>query len=271
VGPFGKALRVADAVGTFAMVFILPEDISITSGSTRYHRNFMDIYISQQSRQYLSDLMEYHKVLKHRNSLLKKIKAEPKTGEIRHLDVWDEKMAELSLKLMQARDTFMTSIKPRVTELSQKLSSGNDAVGISYRPRLDILSFSDKAQVLEILQTHRTTDIKSGVSHLGPHRDMIDITVNGEPLRPFGSLGQKKTVMIAMKLAALELLSESRRESAILILDEAFAQLDRNRSEALLGLLSNYGQVFLGSAAPVNIDAGAKVFEIAGGKVSERN
>lgn len=77
--------------------------------------------------------------------------------------------------------------------------------------------------------------------------------------------------MIAMKLAALKLLSESRQEQAIVILDEAFAQLDRNRLEALLGLLSNYGQVFLASAAPISIDAGARIFEIAGGKISERN
>lgn len=192
MGPFGKALRVADAVGTFAMVFILPEDISITSGSTRYHRNFMDIYISQQSRQYLTDLMEYHKVLKHRNSPLKKIKAEPKTSDIKHLDIWDEKLSEPSLKLMQARNNFFTNIKERVTELSQKLSAGNDAVAIAYKPRLEITSYSDKTQVLQILQTQRATDIKSGVFHLGPHRDMIDVTVNGEPLRPFGSLGQKK-------------------------------------------------------------------------------
>ncbi|MEE9553804.1 MAG: SbcC/MukB-like Walker B domain-containing protein, partial [candidate division Zixibacteria bacterium] len=109
-----------------------------------------------------------------------------------------------------------------------------------------------------------------GASLIGPHRDSLDITINGHPLRQFGSLGQKKTVMIAMKLATLETLSEHRREPAILIMDEAFAELDRTRGKALLNLLSDGGQVFLASATMGGLERETMTtFEVSDGSVNK--
>ena len=108
-------------------------------------------------------------------------------------------------------------------------------------------------------------------SLLGPHRDMLNISIGGHPLRIFGSLGQKKTVMIAMKLAALELLSQKRGERAILVMDEALAQLDNERARSLLGLLSGGGQVFLASATMTGLEnEKITVFEISDGRVRHR-
>ena len=231
----------------------------------------MDVYLSQQSRSYLSMLIEYQKTLKQRNSLLKKIRADYKSADIGHLDIWDDKYLELSLDLMRARRGYIESLAPRVSELSRHLSSNLESAKIKYSPRLMIPDGASRPQALEVLRSHRQADIKTGVTHFGPHRDLIDIFVNHQPLRPYGSMGQKKTAMIAMKLAALEKLSESRNESAILILDEAFAQLDNNRSQALLSLLSGYGQVFLASAAEPPVDGKAAKFEISNGAIKGRS
>ncbi len=248
----------------------LPEDINITSGSARYHRSFLDIYLSQFSKKYLLDLIEYQKILKQRNALLKKLKKEKDKDGLHHLDVWDESLVKPALKVMAARREFVDQIKPRVKEISTVLSNSQDIVEIVYHPRMEITDYVDPKGILDILRKERSRDIIMGVTMLGPHRDVMDISIGGEPLRPYGSLGQKKTVMIAMKLAALEIISEQLKEPAILILDEAFAQLDPKRSNALLGLLSRFGQVFLASASEQNLNQDVKAYEVLAGKVKER-
>ena len=271
MGPFGKALRVADAVGTFAIVFILPEDINITSGSPKYHRNYLDIYLSQFSRSYLGDLMEYQRILKQRNALLKKLKSSA-SGDTRQLDVWDEAIIAPALRIMAARKRFIEEVKPQASEISRQISGGADTVDIDYQPRISLEALSAETEALSLLRKERTRDIKMGASLFGPHRDLIGITINGEILRSFGSMGQRKTVMIAMKLAALKILSQHRGEQAILVLDEAFAVLDGERERNLLGLLSDCGQVFLASAVPTTLDAAenAHLYELSASTLTRR-
>jgi DNA replication and repair protein RecF len=269
VGAFGQALRVSDAVGTLAMVFILPEDINITSGSPRHHRSFLDIYLSQLSHKYLLNLMEYQKVLKQRNALLRKLKS----GEenIRHLDSWDESLIGPALNIMAARAAFLEKLKPDISEISSKLLNISETVNTSYQPRLSITDFTERKGALAALRSERSKDLKLGASFSGPHRDLIDISVGGRPFRNFGSLGQKKCVMIALKLAAFKALSANRGEPAILVLDEAFAALDKGRSLALLGLLSGIGQVFLATATATGLENNAKLYDVDAGGVTQNN
>ncbi len=249
------------------MVFILPEDINITSGSPRHHRSFLDIYLSQLSHKYLLDLMEYQKVLKQRNALLRKLKSGE--GKIDHLDTWDESLISPALRIMAARASFLEEIKPAIARISAQLLGGSEAVQIAYQPRLAISDFSDKKSALMSLKAQRSKDLKLGASFSGPHRDLIDIVINDKPLRNFGSLGQKKCVMIALKMAAFETLSKSRGEAAILVLDEAFAALDSARSEALLALLSGIGQVFLASASANGLGNHIKQYNVISGTITQ--
>ncbi len=251
------------------MVFILPDDINITSGSPRYHRNFLDIYLSQLSHKYLLDLIEYQKALKQRNALLRKLKSGRE--DIRHLDSWDKSLVGPALRIMAARSTFLSEIKPATSEISAKLSGSAESLCISYHPRMEISDFSDTKGALSALGKERSKDLKLGATFCGPHRDVMDLTFGDKPLRNFGSLGQKKCAMIALKLAAFKALSKHRREPAILVLDEAFAALDNSRLEALLDLLSGFGQVFLASAASTDLENGVKIYDIASGRVTERD
>jgi DNA replication and repair protein RecF len=276
-------MRLADAVGTFAIVFILPEDINITSGSPKHHRSFLDIYLSQISRSYLTDLTEYQRVLKQRNALLKKLRG---TGRVEskstrssgQLDVWDEAIIGPAFRIMAARKIFIDEIRPKVLEISRLISGGADIVEIAYRPRLEFEETAGIESGKSQLRKERERDLRMGASLLGPHRDIIEIRSNGELVREYGSMGQKKTVMLAMKMAALGALSEHRGEPAILVLDEAFAVLDSQREKHLLGLLSDggfagsCGQVFLASAVATALDGrtDVKVFEVRAGTVNER-
>jgi DNA replication and repair protein RecF len=258
-------MRVSAAVGTLAMVFVLPEDIGLTSGSPRYHRNFLDIHLSQFSKPYLSDLLEFQKVLKQRNALLKKLKNEQGRVPAKQIDTWDEALLAPALRIMQARSEFIGEIGTHVGEISSEISAGIEKVEISYLPRLP-------ADAVTRLRSERGRDIRAGTTTLGPHRDTIEITISGRPLRQFGSMGQKKSALLAMKLAALNSLSRHREEPAILVLDEAFAALDVERSRNLMKLLAGIGQVFLASASEATAEIGhdIRVFEVESGKVKER-
>jgi DNA replication and repair protein RecF len=177
-----------------------------------------------------------------------------------------------ALPVMAERADFIGRISSRMQELVGKLGAPQEAVEVSYQPRLALRNFDDLEEATAAFRKERTRDLKLGATFIGPHRDIIEIGIGGVPLRNYGSMGQKKTVMIAMKLAALQILSEKYGEPAILVLDEAFAQLDRDRSEALLGLLSSLGQVFLASATMTGLDTGTetKIFDVLSGRTRER-
>ncbi len=265
-------MRVSDAVGTFAVVFIMSEDINLTSGSPGHHRNFMDIYLSQFSPGYLRNLIEYQKILKQRNALIKKSRGKEDKEFFLQLDIWDRSLMEWGLKVMRSRSEFVAEISPIVTELALKLSDSTEPVEISYRPKMEPDGFSDVEGAIEIFRRDRDRDLRLGTTVTGPHRDLIEILIDNKPLRQFGSLGQRKSVMIAMKLAAFEVLSKHRKDRAILVLDEAFAEFDNRRAESLLSLLSGVGQVFLASAGGDGINYGdqVKIFDLAAGRITER-
>jgi DNA replication and repair protein RecF len=266
-------MRVSDAVGTFAMVFILPEDINMTSGSPQFHRNFLDIYLSQFSRRYLLDLIEFQRILKQRNALLKSMMEGERESGAAELDVWDESLVPAALRVMKSRRSFVGEIEEAVNKTALELSGSRENVEIAYRPRIDVGNFDDLSAAMDYFRQFRARDKKYGATVIGPHRDTIEIKMNKKPLRQYGSLGQKKTVMIAMKLAALDVMSSHLGDSAILALDEAFAEFDTGRTKLLLDLLSGRGQVFLASADEKGLSRqydDIRVFNVDNGTVTER-
>jgi DNA replication and repair protein RecF len=265
-------VRVSDAVGTFAVVFILPEDINLTSGSPRFQRSFLDIYLSQFSRAYLLDLMEYQRILKQRNALLKIMKDGEKKSGAAELDAWDKNLIPAALKIMTARRAFIGEIESTVGKTVSELSGSREKVKIAYRASIEIEDLNDLSAALDFFQKFRARDKKYGTTLIGPHRDTIEIIMNHKPLKEFGSLGQRKTVMIAMKLAALNIMSTHLKDNAILALDEAFAEFDRGRTKSLLDLLSGKGQVFLASADEKGLSGvydDIRIFRVDDGIVTE--
>lgn len=266
-------MKVSDAVGTFAMVFILPEDLNLTSSSPRYHRSFLDIYLSQFSKTYLYDLMEYQRILKQRNALLKMMKDGEKKSGSAELDAWDNNLVPAALKIMSSRTKFLQEIESNVERIVWELSGSREKVKIAYRPGIEVDSPDDLRGALSYFHQFRVRDKRYGTTMAGPHRDVIEILMNGKPLKEFGSLGQKKTVMVAMKLAALDVMSAHLKDNAILVLDEAFAEFDTGRTRSLLDLLSGKGQVFLASADEKGLSEvydDIRIFEVEDGKVTGR-
>jgi DNA replication and repair protein RecF len=216
--------------------------------------------------------MEYQRVLRQRNALLKKLKKGDHSEKPQHLDIWDESLLKPALAIMAARAAFISEISPRAKEFAQKISFADNTAEISYLPSMKTPDLTDAKAISLVLKKERTRDLRMGATVIGPHRDLIEIKLGGEPLRNFGSLGQKKSVMIALKLAAFAILSERRGEPAILIMDEAFATLDKNRSEALLDLLAGLSQVFLASTSVGDFSGFSdnQIYDITAGSITER-
>lgn len=251
----------------------MPEDISLTSGSARYHRSFLDIYLCQFSRTYLETLMEYQRILKQRNALLKSMQEGEKESGGMELDVWDRKLIPTALKIMASRKEFIREIESETSAIVSSLSGAKEKVKIEYIPRIDIRDFGNSEAAMGYFRNFRSRDKRYGTTMVGPHRDSLNINLNGVSLREYGSLGQKKSVMIAMKLAALEVMSVHLKDRAILILDEAFGEFDRGRAGALLDLLSGKGQVFLASADEKELSTfytNIRIFYIENGIVKEK-
>jgi DNA replication and repair protein RecF len=208
--------------------------------------------------------MEYQRILKQRNALLRDLKGSRSSDGLKHLDSWDANLVTPMLDIIKQRASFLAEIAPKIGEIAQVLSHNRDKIEITYLPRLPLDVSNDAEKALTELKKERIREMKLGSTLVGPHRDLFEITIDGIPLRNYGSMGQKKSVMIAMKLAALWSLTKHRGERAILIMDEAFAALDKERSKALLNLLSGIGQVFLASAGfrEQAGDYGIKVYDV---------
>jgi len=261
-----RSIKQSELVGASPAVFIFPEDIELTAGPASFHRQFLDLYISQYNRNYLDDLIAYRKIVLQRNMLLKDITASE--AGLRQLQVWDKMLIEHGTRIINERDNLVKSISDNV----QRYYNGFDrdsALSLVYRPKIAADESNIEKSMAKLLETYQSREIRAGLTLVGPHRDRLEINVNGKAVRHFGSRGQKRCAMIAMKLAAADYLSRIKAEPVTLVLDEVFAELDLNKSTALMGILSKYDQVFLATAGEFNhSDSKYTKFNVNKGKIS---
>lgn len=262
-----RTIKQNELVGAAAAVFVLPEDIELTAGPSSYHRQFLDLYISQFSRRYLDDLIAYRKVLLQRNKLLKDISRSP--DGVSQLAAWDNLLIEHGTRITNERQDFVRSIADTAQRYYSHFDKSFELI-IQYKPKIEAIQTDVKAALESQLDIYRTREIRAGLTLIGPHRDRLEMDLNGKSARHYGSRGQKRCVMLAMKLAAADLLSEIKGEKVILILDEIFAELDNVKSVALMEALAGYGQVFMATAGEYDFhDMPVKKFYVNDGKIKE--
>jgi len=254
-------------VGTAPAVFILPEDIELTAGPASYHRQFLDLYISQFSRRYLDDLISYRKVLLQRNKLLKDISRS--SNSLPQLAAWDNLLIEHGTRIITERMSFVQSISDS-TRMYYGHFDNSSELALQYKPKIEEEQTDLKAALENQLAKYRQREIRAGLTLVGPHRDRLEMDLNGKSVRHYGSRGQKRCVMLAMKLAVADLLTEVKDEKVMLILDEIFSELDSVKSLALMEALSDYKQVFMATAGEYDFKGlPVKKFRVNSGKIKE--
>lgn len=230
----------SEHIGLFPVVFIGPDDtLMITEGSEE-RRRFIDNTLSQTDTDYLRRLIAYNKVLQQRNAALKQF-AEQRRFDPALIGVYDAQMLPAGAYIYEKRKAFIESFNPIMQKTYQSIAGKREQVDCHYHSGLDEHSFEELfSQSIEkdrILQ--RTTE--------GIHRDDLTLIINELPIKRFGSQGQLKTFVLALKLAQYRFLEQEKNTRPILLLDDIFDKLDAQRVSRLLQLLveENYGQVFI--------------------------
>ena len=226
-------------MGTFKAVLFSPEDLKIVKDSPSERRQFMDSEMVQVSPRYYHTLLQYQKIMKHRNQLLK-TKA-PKEEELK---IWDLQLSEFGGQLMLQRHHFLKAIGKWAQEIHHSLTGKKETLAIHYQPGLPLppqwpeKSPEALAVIMEnLLEKNRRADLYRQTTGKGPHRDDLAFTINQMDVRQYGSQGQKRTVVLSLKLAVLEWMKEMAGEYPVLLLDDVTSELDEGRQRDLLEYL----------------------------------
>ncbi len=226
--------RIGELLGSINAVFFSPDELKLVKNSPEERRRFMNIILSQTNKRYFYLTMRYEKVLASRNKLLKSSKDIEVIKQT--IDIWNSALCDLAEKIYIERRKLIAEISPYAEKAQEYLSGGNEKLEIVYRSSFEGENYS--AKMLKGLEKNLEKDFKLGFTSLGVHRDELDIYLNGEEVKSFGSQGQQRTVALSLKLAELEVIKNRVGEEPILLLDDVFSELDAKRRERLIKFTS---------------------------------
>ena len=263
--------RLADHIGLLPLVMVSPYDISIIIEGSEERRKFIDNVISQTDNFYLDELILYNKVLANRNALLKQI-ADTGRYDPALLEIMDDQLISSGKRIFEKRKAFMEAFTPVFNRHYQFLSDNAEKVELAYESQLLNGDFATllKRTIEKDRALERTT--------AGIHRDDLQFVIHGMPMKKFGSQGQQKSFLIALKLAQYSFLTQQKGFKPLLLLDDIFDKLDDHRVTKLMQMVSdnNFGQVFITdtSASRVsgifdNIGVPVKIFKVKEGEIDE--
>ncbi len=257
--------RVMDVAGLLNVVLFLPQDLSLIEGAPADRRRFMNATLRQVSLDYYLALTEYERILPQRNALLKRI-GEKRAAAV-ELEYWDEQLAGSGAIIIAGRQQFLRELEVKARDTHQALTGGKETLSLRYvpsiMPRADAdggqLSFDllgldlnrqlspeeIKPQFMEHLLTRRAEAIRRGVTLAGPHRDELRLFINDRDCGLYGSRGQARTAIMALKFAELEWMRDQLGEYPLFLLDEVVAELDSKRRHFLLDRLDGQAQTLL--------------------------
>ncbi len=241
--------RMADHIGLISIVMISPYDRDLISEGGEIRRKFLDKIISQFDKGYLADLTDYYKILSQRNSLLKYFAFNNAFDPVT-LEVYNEKLHLLGSRIYQVRKEFIKKFRPFLQEKYRWLSSGSEQVDIVYKTTLN------EKPLKVLLEENLDRDRLLQHTTQGIHRDDLIFLIDGYPIRKFGSQGQQKSYLIALKLAEYESLKEQKKGSPVLLFDDIFDKLDPGRVKQIVRWVENntFGQVFLTDTYPERLE-----------------
>jgi len=221
-----------DVFGRLLVVMFSPEDLRLIKAGPYERRRFMDMEICQLSPVYYSDLKEYHRVLRQRNALLK-ILAKDKTQQD-SIVAWDEQLANYGRRIMKQRSDFVEKVNEIAKEIHLNITQGTEILELAYAP-----SVANAEAYLQTLTKQHKRDMMQATTTVGIHKDDINFCINGISARYFGSQGQQRTAALSVKLAEIELIKQSTKETPVLLLDDVLSELDSNRQHFLLKQINN--------------------------------
>ena len=241
--------RLSEHIGLYPLVMISPSDSELIWDGSEVRRKFIDSIISQYNKHYLEYLIAYTHVLQQRNALLKQFN-ERKQFDAISLEIWDEQLITYGNKIITTRLQFLEEFIPLFSKNYVFISGSKESVNLQYQSSLKEKNYKDS------LEANIARDRVLQHTTVGPHRDDLDFTLEGNSLKKFASQGQQKSYLLALKLAQFEFIKDKKQTKPLLLLDDIYDKLDETRFNKLITLVSGeqFGQVFITDTHPKRIE-----------------
>ena len=272
----GVPRRASDVVGTLNAVMFDPQDVDLVTGPPSSRRRYLDVTISQMNRDYLKALQRYARVLTQRNHLLRAIREG--ASQSSQLRVWNQPLIEEAVNIHVGRRRMLDETSKASTVIYGELTESDESFSLKYLPNpreLSEIGDEDEAAVGEVIRSRLEAmvdrEIGQGVTVVGPHRDDVQFEVRGRDAGLYGSRGQQRTVVAALKLAEVSLLETNTGEGPILLLDDILSELDETRRRRVVDTVLGSEQAILTTTDLDRIDDGvrsrAKLIKVEGGRL----
>jgi DNA replication and repair protein RecF len=232
--------KLSEFVGHLSVVLFSPKDMELISGSPNGRRQFMDLEMMQIDKKYLNLLNRYKKILKQRNSLLKKIKID---DDYTFLNILGDQLFEVGVELIKQRNIFIDEMNIFLTNVYKNFSQHQ--IKMIYKPDVDEQNFKKH------LKTHQKQEILYQTTLAGPHRDDLSFEFNGFEAKNYASQGEQRLIVISLKLALLAWIENKTNRQVILCLDDVLSELDLDKQQILIENLPKKHQIIMNSAIPI--------------------
>lgn len=257
--------KLSEYIGILNVVIFAPEDLDLIKGNPQVRRKFLDLEIGQISKQYLYSLLNYKKVLKQRNDLLKTMQMD-KEKDMMLLDIITDQLIGYLEEIIEQRKHFISKINKYTNKIYKYLSNSEDDLLIKYIPSID---FEYKREFISKYKY----DIITGTTNLGAHRDDIEFYLNKQIIKTHSSQGEMRSAVLSVKLALIDFIYEYKGDYPILLLDDVLSELDEDRQINLIDYIQNKTQNFITSTDIKGINLkkiiNYKLFTIENGQIKE--
>ncbi len=253
---------IAELLQLLPVVLFEPDDLQLVKAGAKGRRRFMNTALAGLRPLYLDDLLRYRRAVQQRNELLKQAARGRASGE--DLAPWTAQMVRAGAQLMADREWLVEHLGPRASALYADLSGGAEALELRYRPNVpaEEEGLPERMQTFyEALEAASAWELRRGATQVGPHRDELLVLIGGKSARDYGSQGQQRTAALALKLAQAQILTASRGEPPLVLLDDCLSELDENRQRHVLELIGQFDQLVLTTAgeAPAGVPVANRV------------
>lgn len=232
--------KFSEHIGYLPLVIISPADRDLIVDGSDTRRKFIDNVISQSDSQYLQNIIKYNKVLAQRNSLLKYFAAN-RTFDALNLSVYNEQLNTYGSFIYEKRKVFLEAFIPIFEERYKAISNSKESVNLVYKTQLN------EFNLIELFEQNLEKDRVLQYTSSGVHKDDLSFEIEGYPVKKFGSQGQQKSYLVALKLAQFDFIKAKSKVKPILLLDDIFDKLDDSRVSQIINLVNNdeFGQLFI--------------------------
>ncbi len=267
--------KISDYITNLNVILVCPEDINILQGTPAERRNFLNIELSQLSKNYIKKYNEFNKILKIRNNYLKML-SNSSNPDRRYLDSLTENLIEREVDIYIERKNFIDELNNNVSKIYEDILGIKD-FHIIYEPNIDFDKYDEESLKDKLEKKYKNSlkkEIDNGMTLYGPHRDELRFLIGEDDIKIFGSEGQQKVAIIALKLSEINIFKETTKTNPIILLDDVFSELDVKTRNKLIKYINSDIQVIITTNDTRGINknflSSAKIFKVVKGNIIEK-